>query len=244
MAKASALTKQAKAWLGIQEGSKEHQELIDLYNSFLPVPRGYKMTIKDSWCAMFASCLAIKCKATDIIPVECSCQKFIELAKKAGIWVENESITPEEGYFILYDWDDSGSGDNKGRADHIGYIAKVSKGGVLTVIEGNYKDSVKIRTIKANAKYIRGYVTPKYEEESTVKIDPARSFEKGYAREYTTTTDLNLRTGASTAKDIVTVIPKGKKVRCYGYYTVYGSTRWLLVQYGKHTGFCSKKYLK
>jgi len=243
MEKASTLTKQAKAWLGIQEGSKEHQELIDLYNSFLPNPRGYKVTIKDSWCAMFASCLAIKCKATDIIPVECSCQKFIELAKKAGIWVENENITPEEGYFILYDWQDSGSGDNKGWADHIGYVEKVA-GGVITVIEGNYNDSVKRRTINVNAKYIRGYVTPKYEGESTLKIDQAKSFERGYAREYITTSDLNLRTGAGTTNDVVTVISKGKKVRCFGYYTVYGSTRWLLVQYGKYTGFCSKKYLK
>lgn len=245
MAKASELTKQAQMWDGIQEGSKDHKELIDLYNSFLPHPRGHKATMKDSWCAIFASCLAIKCNATDIIPVECSCEQFIELAKKLGIWIEDESITPKEGYFILYDWQDDGKGDNKGWADHIGYVASVANG-IITVREGNYKDEVRIRTIKVNAKNIRGYVAPKYEAEkkAAVKVEPAKSFEKTYSKEYTVTTDLNLRAGAGTDKDKITVLPKGAKVRCYGYYTVRGSNRWLLVQYKNYTGFCSKKYVK
>lgn len=244
MAKASELTKQAKAWLGIQEGSKEHQELIGLYNSFLPHPRGHKATMKDSWCAITASCLAIKCKATDIIPVECSCEQFISLAREMGIWIENESITPKEGYFILYDWQDSGKGDNKGWSDHIGYVEKVDDG-VITAIEGNYSDKVKRRKIKVNAKNIRGYVAPKYEaEKEAVKVEAARSFEKSYNREYTVTTDLNLRAGAGTAKEQIAVLPKGAKVRCYGYYTVVGSQRWLLVQYKGFTGFCSKRYVK
>lgn len=249
MAKASELTKQAKAWVGIREGSKEHQELIDLYNSFLPNPRNYKATMKDSWCAIFASCLAIKCKATDIIPVECSCEQFINLAKKMGIWIENENVTPAEGWYLLYDWQDSGVGDAKGWADHIGYVEKVS-GGTITVIEGNYSNQVKRRTIKVNAKTIRGYVAPKYEEEkkkpekAAVKVEAAQSFEKGYSREFTTITDLNLRAGAGTGKEIVTVLPKGAKVRCYGYYTVIGSNRWILVQYKDFTGYCSKKYVK
>lgn len=244
MAKASELTKQAKAWVGIREGSKEHQELIDLYNSYLPHPRGHKATMKDSWCAITASCLGIKCNATDIIPVECSCEQFINLAKKMGIWIEDESITPKEGYFILYDWQDSGVGDAKGWADHIGYVEKVVDG-VITVIEGNYSDKVKRRKIKVNAKNIRGYVAPKYEaEKEEVEVEPAKSYEKTYSREYTTITDLNLRAGAGTGKKIVTVLPKGAKVRCYGYYTVIGSNRWILVQYKGFTGYCSKKYVK
>lgn len=246
MAKASEVTKQAKAWVGIKEGSKEHRELVELYNSFSPLPQGYRMTIKDSWCAMFISCLAIKCKATDIIPVECSCGRFIELAKKLGIWVENDAATPAEGWMILYDWQDSGKGDNAGWSDHIGYVEKVA-GGVMTIVEGNYNGCVKRRMIKVNAKYIRGYVAPKYEaeqEEKKVSVEPAKRFERTYAKTYTTTSDLNLRAGAGTDKEKITVIPKGAKVRCYGYYTVNGSTRWLLVQHGKHIGFCSKKYLK
>lgn len=78
-------------------------------------------------------------------------------------------------------------------------------------------------------------------------VDPAQSFNKSYAKTYTVTaSELNLRDEASASdKDsIITAIPKGKKVTCYGYYTKNGSTIWLLVQYGKYTGFVSKAYLK
>lgn len=78
-------------------------------------------------------------------------------------------------------------------------------------------------------------------------VDPAQSFNKSYAKTYTVTaSELNLRDEASASdKDsIITAIPKGKKVTCYGYYTKNGSTIWLLVQYGNYTGYVSKAYLK
>ena len=75
---------------------------------------------------------------------------------------------------------------------------------------------------------------------TNVKVDYAHSFSKSIARTYTTTASLRLRTGASTSKAIITVIPKGAKVNCYGYYT----GGWYYVQYGNHTGFCSKDWLR
>ena len=76
-----------------------------------------------------------------------------------------------------------------------------------------------------------------------VKIDPASSFDKKYAKTYTTKADLNLRAGAGTGKSKITVIPKGAKVTCYGYYSMNSETIWLYVKYGDYVGFCSKKYL-
>lgn len=43
----------------------------------------------------------------------------------------------------------------------MGIVEKVS-GTSITVIEGNYSDSVKRRTISVNGRYIRGYGVPKY----------------------------------------------------------------------------------
>lgn len=110
--------------------------------------------------------------------------------------------------------------------------------------------------------YIRGYAKPKYgtsvsnkttttvgtvpvEEvapitNANVKIDYAKSFNKNIAKTYTTTTKLNLRAGAGTNKQIVTVIPKGDQVTCYGYHT----NGWYYVKYKNLTGFCDKSYLK
>ena len=72
------------------------------------------------------------------------------------------------------------------------------------------------------------------------KIDYAKSYNKDIAKTYKTTTKLRLRTGASTSKTIITIIPKGDKVVCYGYHT----GNWYYVQYGNLTGFCLSKYLK
>lgn len=76
----------------------------------------------------------------------------------------------------------------------------------------------------------------------------ADSFNKAYAGMYTTKSALHLRTGASTAKKSITVLPKGTAVRCYGYCTKQADgTVWLYVVATvgktKYIGFCSKGYL-
>lgn len=154
--------KQAKAWLGKKESDGSHKEIIDIYNSHKPLARGYKVRYTDHWCATFVSAVSIKLGYTDIIPTECSCQRLIELFKKNGTWVENENRTPNVADIIFYDWEDSGKGDNKGWSDHVGIVEKVANG-KITIIEGNYSNQVKRRTISVNGKYIRGYGVPKYD---------------------------------------------------------------------------------
>lgn len=74
--------------------------------------------------------------------------------------------------------------------------------------------------------------------------EPARHRDAKYNGSYTTISNLNLRTGACTSKSIVTVIPEGTSVTCNGYYSKVNDQVWLFIQYGKYTGFVSKKYLK
>lgn len=154
----------AQEWVGLNEADGSHKKIIDIYNSQDKLPRGYRLKLTDAWCAGTISALAIACNATDIIPVECSCLKLIELANKMGIWVEDDSYIPKSGDFLLYDWQDSGNGDNKGNPDHIGIVESVV-GDTITVIEGNYKDAVGRRLMRVNGKYIRGYIAPKYDAE-------------------------------------------------------------------------------
>ena len=165
---ANQVIKQAQAWIGRKEANGTHKAIIDVYNAHKPLARGYKVKYTDEWCATFVSAVAIKLGYTSIIPTECSCQKMIDLHKKACTWIENENRTPAPGDIIFYDWDDSGKGDNKGHADHVGIVEKVS-GGKITVIEGNYSCAVKRRTLPVNGKYIRGYGVPKYDKATTAK---------------------------------------------------------------------------
>ena len=156
-----AIVSEAISHIGVKEGTVLHHKIIDRYNSRKPLPRGYAVKYTDAWCATFISYLAIVMGYTDIIPVECGCPQMITLAKQMGIWVEDDSYVPKPGDIVLYDWQDSGSGDNTGNADHIGLVEKVV-GNTETVIEGNYQDSVKRRELAVNGRYIRGYIVPRY----------------------------------------------------------------------------------
>ena len=158
---ASKVLEQAKAWLGRNEADGTHKLIIDTYNAHKPLARGYAVKYTDAWCATFVSAVAIKTGCTDIIPIECSCPKQIELFKKLGCWEESDSIVPTPGNIVYYDWEDDGIGDNTGVSDHVGIVEKVD-GLTITVIEGNYSNSVKRRTLAVNGKYIRGYGVPKY----------------------------------------------------------------------------------
>lgn len=162
MKTAEALINQARSWIGCKESNGTHKKIIDVYNSHKPLARGYRVKYTDSWCATFVSACAIKTGMTDLIPTECGCPEMVKLFQKLGEWDENDARVPKTGDIIFYDWQDKGSGDNHGTPDHVGIVEKVS-GSTITVIEGNYKDSVRRRTLRVNGRYIRGYGVPKYE---------------------------------------------------------------------------------
>lgn len=155
-----------KQYVGIAEGSKEHRDILAVFNNSGLCGR-YKMTVKDPWCATGSSSSMIATGLTDIFPcVECSCGNMIALAKKAGIWVENDAYRPNVGDHILYDWDDSGAGDCTGWPDHIGVVVSVSAN-TIRVIECNINNSVGYRSLAVNGRFIRGYITPNYAKKAT-----------------------------------------------------------------------------
>lgn len=151
----------AVGWLGCKEANGTHRQIIDVYNGHKPLARGYKVKYTDAWCSTYASAVAIKAGMADIIPTECGCGNHIELFKRLGRWVENDAHTPRPGDFLFYDWDDTGKGDCTGWPDHVGIVTKVA-GQTVTVIEGNKGNAVAYRTMRINAKYIRGYGVPDY----------------------------------------------------------------------------------
>ena len=161
----SEIVRQAQAWVGLNENDGSFKKIIDIYNSHKPLARGYALKYTDAWCAGTIGALAVACKATDIIPMEVSCPKMIDIAKSMGIWVEADDYKPMPGDIMMYDWADSGCGDNRGDADHVGVVEKVT-GNTVTVIEGNYSNAVERRGMLVNGRYIRGYIAPNYEEET------------------------------------------------------------------------------
>ena len=181
--------------------------------------------------------------------------------------MENDAYVPSHGDYIFYDWQDNGVGDNKGSSDHVGVVEKV-EGALITVIEGNYSNAVKRRSLAVNGKYIRGFGVPKYDKEASVKpATPAApsapatkknyvlkngSAKVGYATSrnnslagtYVTTSDLNMRTGAGTGNTVILTLLEGAEVKCYGYYSTKDGVKWYLVAIDKYAGFVHSKWLK
>lgn len=156
------LIKTMIAWCGGKKGGKEHKEIIELYNSYLPHPRGYALTLNDSYCAGTVSAAAVKVGIADKTVFECSCYQLIEQAKAKGWWVEADDYTPKMADLCLYDWQDSGKGDNMGAPDHVGMVVASSEEGFI-VAEGNMSGgAIGFRFMERDGKYIRGFICPDY----------------------------------------------------------------------------------
>jgi len=164
----SAVVNQMLAWEGYSEKNGKFKVIIDGYNAYLSTAikagcANYKVKYSDEWCATAASAAYIACGIGHLFPVECSCPRMVTLAKKMGIWQENDGYVPDPADAVLYDWEDSGRGDNTGTPDHIGIVISVDKtAGTFVVMEGNKDEAVGRRTMNINGRYIRGFITPKF----------------------------------------------------------------------------------
>ena len=205
-----------KSYLGAPIGSARHKQAIDYFNKVRP--DGWAMNYTAPWCAAFASGCAIQAfgtsEAQEYYPLSANCGVIVNKAIRMGIWVENDAFTPKAGDWIIYDWDDSGLGDDTSGADHVGVVIKVEKG-VITIIEGNWAGKVSQREIKINSRYIRGFVTPKYTEE--VKSEPDKRYVEitSYRNCYDTPKKANK----------IMQVPEGSKV-----YVTKRSGKWLYIE--------------
>lgn len=261
----SAVANWMVPYIGISEGSASHKNILAVFNNSGLCTR-YKMTVNDAWCATAVSAAFIACglagkagSGSLFECVECSCWYMVELAKKQGIWVENDAYVPKVGDVVLYDWDDSGVGDNTGSPDHVGIVLAVS-GNSLTIIEGNYSNSVKKRALAVNGRYIRGYITPNYAKKAgTVTSTPTVSTpaasqtvtkpQSGSTFNKTckfvgvvTADELNIRKGAGTDWEKCSFSPLKENTEVEVCDTC--SNGWYYIKYNGKYGFCSNQYIK
>ncbi|MDN6196299.1 MAG: CHAP domain-containing protein [Atopostipes suicloacalis] len=142
------LIKEARFYLGVQEGEPSHQKLIQQYNKIRPYPVGYQMKISDDWCAAFITVIADATNCSQYIGRECGVHRFVQLFKKKGIWLGLKK--PEAGDLIVFDW------QKNGWLDHIGLVESFD-GKKVTTIEGNRSNAVRRKKYTWNNWQIAGY---------------------------------------------------------------------------------------
>lgn len=169
----------AKKDLGAKQYSERHAQIIRDFNKIPEM--GTWMSTDYAWCAASVSVWGWRAGLTKIYYPSASCNRMIDLYRKHGRWVEDDNYTPKIADLIMYDWDDSGRGDNKGEADHVGLIISVANG-FITVIEGNKHNAVGTRTLSIGDRYIRGFCCPDFKsvadpEEGNRRVDWAKALQ-------------------------------------------------------------------
>ena len=157
------------AWEGAVRGDAVHKSIVDAYNSYLPHPRGYKLTYTDDYCAAMVSAAAILCGLTDALPIECSCGEQMKWYQARGQWIEDDAHIPKVGEQVFYHWADDAdyaATDCTGAPNHTG-IVTACDGQKITVFEGNKgsRHECGYRTLEINGRYIRGFGCPQYTAE-------------------------------------------------------------------------------
>ena len=224
-------------WNGITKGSAGHHAIIDLYNTQKPLPRSYKVTYSDAWCATTVSAAFIKAGYEDICPLECGCPDMVDKAKKMGIWVEADNYIPKLADIVMYDWQDSGAGDNTGNPDHVGIVVEVT-GKSFVVMEGNKLvngvSCVSPRNMQVNGRYIRGFITPRYTGNVAPAPDtsnPDDYYCRAVLGDYKINTEeINIRKLPGTENKIVGSVKRDAVVTCDGYCRWHNTALWLHIK--------------
>lgn len=221
----------ARSLINCKESNGSHKQIIDVYNSYTPLPRNYKVKYTDSWCMTFISACFIKAGLAALCPLECSCGNAITKAKSMGIWEENEDITPNVGDLIMYDWD-----NQDGWPEHVGIVESVTNN-QITVIEGNKNNAVGRRVINVGNASIRGYIQPNYDG-SISNNQPSKpiSNEKivNYKVKVNTKSGVNCRTEPNTDGAKITAYANGTELTITKESNGWG--------YANNTGWVSLEY--
>lgn len=175
--------------------------------------------------------------------------------------------TPKLGAVIC--WSKGKAGVSSDGAGHVAIVEKIKSDGTIITSESCYggarwrQKEYKAPNYVLSSKYsFQGfiYLPIDFDVEEEKKITTTATSTKkkatNYAKSklsslkgtYITTNNLNIRNGAGINHAIMVTIPKGTKVKCYGYYTSVSNVKWLYVEFTykgiTYAGFASSEYLK
>lgn len=147
----------------------QRAEVVGIYNSYLPHPRGYKVKYDDMLCATYVSSIFIKLGWTDIVPPECGAPQLFRNMEALGRSTTDRTRIPDIGDLIFF--------RNPNRdISHVGIVVEV-KG--TQIYYYDIQSVVARHTCPVGYLYIYGYGLPDYASKD-VPVPPApHKFETG-----------------------------------------------------------------
>lgn len=148
---ASAIVKVANSQIGVKESPYNNVKYNTWYYGKEVKDRNSRDT-SHAWCVVFISWCADRAGiSTDVVPKTAGVGSIMNFYKNAGRYKTRSSgYVPKVGDIAIF-----------GNASHAGIVVACD-GKTVSIVEGNYSDSVKLNTYKVGARTISGYCTPNY----------------------------------------------------------------------------------
>lgn len=134
----------------------QRKEVADIYNSYLPHPRGYIVKWdSDLLCATYVSAVFVKLNWTSIVPPECAAWRLYQNMDALGCGVHDNKRVPEIGDLIFF-----GNGTKMSNINHVGIVTEVKNNRQIYYYD--LQSVVGRHTCPVGYSYIWGYGIPDY----------------------------------------------------------------------------------
>lgn len=144
----------------------KRNEVVDVYNTFLPHPRRYKVKYEDMLCATYVSAVFVKLGWTDIVPPECGAHQLYSNMAALDRGIQDPKRVPEPGDLIFFGHSRYVSG-----IDHVGIVTRVANNKQIYYFD--LQSTVGQHQCPVGYSWIWGYAIPDYESKDGVVPAPA-----------------------------------------------------------------------
>ena len=152
----------------------KRNEVVDVYNTYRPFPRNYRVKYDDMLCATYVSAIFIALGWTDIVPPECGAWRLYANMEALGRAVLDKTRVPEPGDLIFF-----GNGKVKTAITHVGIVESITNNG-KRIYYWDVQNTAGRHTCPVGYSWIMGYGMPDYTSKDQYEIplpDPAPSNE-------------------------------------------------------------------